>query len=99
MSEIDERLAAMSSLFAEHADSSADAIGNAHDADDTETLKRLCHSLSGRAAMFGHANIGDAARSIELALDEGQAPVSLTSEVNYLVAGLRSLSADSPASK
>lgn len=96
MSEIDERLAAFSALFAAHADTTADTIRNAANENDADDLRRLCHSLAGRAGMFGQMAIGDAALSIERALDAGRTPDSLVLDVDNLVARLESLAADNP---
>ena len=53
MDDIDERLAAFSRLFAEQAGTSAEAIESASNTGDVHRLQQLCHSLAGRAGMFG----------------------------------------------
>jgi len=69
MAEIDARLAAIAERFAAAAGESAAAIEAALGREDWSELARLCHSLAGRAGMFGHAGIGDAARSVEEGVD------------------------------
>jgi HPt (histidine-containing phosphotransfer) domain-containing protein len=71
MAEIDARLAAIAERFAAAAGESAAAIEAALGREDWSELARLCHSLAGRAGMFGHAEIGDAARAVEEAVDGG----------------------------
>ena len=89
MDDIDERLAAFSRLFAEQAGASAEAIENAANTGDVQRLQQLCHSLAGRAGMFGEAALGDAASRIEQALDAGQSPQSLSAAIDGLTALLR----------
>jgi len=40
---------------------------------EREELQRLMHTLSGSAATFGHPQLGDAARALELHLNAGAA--------------------------
>ena len=89
MDDIDERLAAFSRLFAERAGASAEAIENASNSGDVQRLQQLCHSLAGRAGMFGEAAVGDAASRIEQALDAGQSPQNLSAAIAGLTALLR----------
>ena len=89
MNDIDERLAAFSRLFAEQAGASAEAIENAANTGDVQRLQQLCHSLAGRAGMFGEAALGEAASRIEQALDAGQSPQSLSAAIDGLTALLR----------
>ena len=89
MDDIDERLAAFSRLFAEQAGASAEAIENAANTGDVQRLQQLCHSLAGRAGMFGEAALGEAASRIEHALDAGQSPQSLSAAIDGLTALLR----------
>ena len=84
MDDIDERLAAFSRLFAEQAGTSAEAIENASNTGDVQRLQQLCHSLAGRAGMFG-----EAASRIEQALEAGQSPQSLSAAIDGLTAQLR----------
>lgn len=71
MADIDARLAAIAERFAAAAGESAAAIEAALGRKDWSELARLCHSLAGRAGMFGYADIGDAARSVDEALHAG----------------------------
>ncbi|PNQ75520.1 hypothetical protein BA950_12400 [Erythrobacter sp. SAORIC-644] len=89
MDDIDERLAAFSRLFAEQAGASAEAIENASNTGDVQRLQQLCHSLAGRAGMFGEAALGEAASRIEQALEAGQSPQSLSAAIDGLTAQLR----------
>ncbi|HWW57039.1 MAG TPA: Hpt domain-containing protein [Sphingopyxis sp.] len=69
MAEIDARLAAIAERFAAQAAETAAEIAAALGREDWSELARLSHSLAGRAGMFGYGAIGDAARSIEEAVD------------------------------
>ena len=71
MDEIDARLPAIAERFAAAARDSTAAIKAALDREDWSELARLCHSLAGRAGMFGHAEIGEAARAVEEGLGAG----------------------------
>lgn len=73
MAEIDARLAAIAERFAAQAGETAAEIAAALDREDWSELARLSHSLAGRAGMFGYSAIGDAARSVEEAVDAGLA--------------------------
>lgn len=73
MAEIDARLAAIAERFAAQAGETAAEIATALDREDWSELARLSHSLAGRAGMFGYGAIGDAARSVEEAVDAGLA--------------------------
>ncbi|MDO9369443.1 MAG: Hpt domain-containing protein [Sphingopyxis sp.] len=84
MAEIDARLAAIAERFAAQTGESAAAITAALDREHWSELARLCHSLAGRAGMFGYADIGNAARSVEEAVDagaSGSAVVALTQDL------------------
>lgn len=71
MAEINARLAAIAERFAAAAGESAAAIETALEREDWSELARLCHSLAGRAGIFGHADIGDDARAVEEGVDAG----------------------------
>ena len=73
MAEIDARLAAIAERFAAQAGETVAEIATALDREDWPELARLSHSLAGRAGMFGYGAIGDAARSVEEAVDAGLA--------------------------
>ena len=89
MDDIDERLAAFSRLFAEQAGAGAEGIENASNTGDVQRLQQLCHSLAGRAGMFGEAALGETASRIEQALDAGQSPQNLSAAIDGLTALLR----------
>lgn len=86
MAEIDARLAAIAKRFAAAAGESAAAIGAALGREDWSELARLCHSLAGRAGMFGHADIGDAARAVEEGVDAGLSAPAITELTQDLLA-------------
>lgn len=84
MNGMDERLAALGARFVEQAIESADTIEACLARRAWADLAVPCHSLAGRAGMFGHAAIGDAARLVEEAIDARAAP----GEIERLTAGL-----------
>lgn len=74
MNGMDERLAALGARFVEQAIESADVIEACLARRAWAELAIPCHSLAGRAGMFGHAPIGDAARAVEEAIDAQASP-------------------------
>lgn len=69
MSQFDERLAVLAARFAVEATDSIDFIGACLARRDWTDLSARCHSLAGRAGMFGQAQLGEAARAVEEAID------------------------------
>ncbi|QCB54870.1 Hpt domain-containing protein [Sphingopyxis sp. PAMC25046] len=69
MNGMDERLAALGARFVEQAIEIADAIEACLARQAWVELAAPCHSLAGRAGMFGYTAIGDAARAVEEAID------------------------------
>lgn len=49
-------------------------------------VRDLCHGLSGLAGMFGLAPIGDAARAVEDAVDDGAPPEAVRELAEVLLA-------------
>lgn len=74
MNGMDERLAALGARFVEQAIESVDTIEACLASRVWADLAVPCHSLAGRAGMFGHAAVGDAARAVEEAIDAKAAP-------------------------
>jgi len=69
MSEFDERLAALAARFFVEATGSIAFIEACLARRDWIDLSARCHSLAGRAGMFGQAPLGEAARAVEEAID------------------------------
>lgn len=78
MAEIDARLAAIAERFAAQAATTAAEITAVLDRKDWSELARVAHSLAGRAGMFGYVAMGDAARSVEEAVDAGLSNETIT---------------------
>lgn len=91
MAEIDARLAAIAERFAAQAGETAAEIGAALDREDWSELARLAHSLAGRAGMFGYGAIGNAARSVEEAVDSGLSTEAIARLTQYLLAQMAEL--------
>lgn len=94
MSEFDERLAALAARFAVEATGSIAFIEACLARREWIDLSARCHSLAGRAGMFGQASLGEAARAVEEAID-AQAPTAVIESLALgLLDRLRSLRQD-----
>ncbi len=74
MNGMDERLAALGARFVEQAIESAATVEACLARRAWGELAAPCHGLAGRAGMFGHAAVGDAARAVEEAIDDQASP-------------------------
>lgn len=70
MTDIDRRLAELAERFAAQAGDAAASIEGSRARRDWPALSTACHSLAGRAGMFGYPDLGEAARAVEEAIDE-----------------------------
>lgn len=70
-------MAALRSRFVDQARGEAAAIARHVAAGEWQALRDLCHGLAGRAGMFGFPALGDAARTVEEAIDDGAPPQRL----------------------
>jgi len=52
-------------------------------------VRDVCHGLSGLAAVFGFAPIGDAARTVEDAVDDGAGPEAIRELAAVLLARMK----------
>ena len=84
MDELAARMAALRERFIDQALEIASLVEAGVVAQDWSALAAPCHSLAGRAGMFGHGPLGEAARAVEEAID-GNAPAS---EIEPLALGL-----------
>ena len=66
-----ERMQQLRIRFAERALCERDELQTALSAGDHATAIRILHSLAGNAGLFGHPELGDAARDLEQALERG----------------------------
>lgn len=64
-------MAALRTRFVDQARGEAAAIARHVAAGEWQAVRDICHGLAGRAGMFGFAALGDAARAVEEAIDEG----------------------------
>lgn len=69
MTGFDDRLADLRARFVERVGKDRAAMSAALDAKDHIAMRRIAHSLTGNAGIFGFPEITDAARAIEDALD------------------------------
>lgn len=74
MGELDARLASLAARFAAEAGRMAGVIETGLARHAWDDLIEPCHSLAGRAGMFGYPVIGDAARALEEAIEAKVAP-------------------------
>lgn len=94
MDDIDARMAALAARFAAQAEESAAVIEACLARCAWTELTAPCHSLAGRAGMFGQAALGDAARSVEEAVDARAPPVEIERLTADLLRRLRALRQD-----
>lgn len=59
--------------------------------DDRNTLRDLCHAIAGTAGMFGFSALGEAASTVEDAIDAHAADMVLESLVTRLLAEIERL--------
>lgn len=90
MSDFDDRFARLRARFATGAAREAVELERlvGTGAADWHGIRDLAHGLAGRAGMFGHGPLGDIARGVEAAIDEGEEP---REAVDRLVTALRAL--------
>ena len=74
MSDFDERFAGLKARFAARAGQEADMLEALSAANDWSGIRDIAHGLSGRAGMFGYGGLGDVARAVEEAIDDGAEP-------------------------
>lgn len=86
MTPFDQRMAEFRARFLLRASEDARRIDEALDAGDLAALREICHGLSGNAGMFGFADVGASAESVERAVDAGTGET----EIRALAANLRS---------
>ena len=84
-------MAALAARFAAQAGETATVIKAFLVRQAWTELAGPCHSLAGRAGMFGHADVGDAARAVEEAIDAGGAPDEIAQLTTVLLDRLRAL--------
>ena len=77
MTDFEGRMAALRARFVDQARDEAAAIACHVAAGEWQSVRDICHGLAGRAGMFGFAALGDAARAVEEAIDEGAPPERL----------------------
>jgi HPt (histidine-containing phosphotransfer) domain-containing protein len=70
MEEFERRMAALRERFVERARADAAALRTAAQDGDMAALRQLAHGLAGNAGLFGHAELGQAARTLEIAIDQ-----------------------------
>lgn len=77
MSEFDVRMAQLSARFVLRAAAEETTLRQAVQECDWVEARRLAHSLSGSAAMFGFPQVGSAAQALEEAIDNGETEAGL----------------------
>jgi HPt (histidine-containing phosphotransfer) domain-containing protein len=86
MSEFETRMAALRLRFRERAAEESERIRAALAAGDRQTVGKTAHSLSGSAGLFGHAELGDAAEQVEIAIDEDLPTREIEARAHILLA-------------
>lgn len=81
---IDDRMAALRQRFAASLADHAGRIGELLEAGDVEGVRALAHGLAGRAGIFGYAELGELARTV----DEAD-PEALPERARVLLGALR----------
>lgn len=94
MDDIDARMAALSARFAAQLAETTAIIEACLARRAWAELTAPCHSLAGRAGMFGQPALGDAARSVEEAIDEDAPPEEIERLTEDLLGCLRALRQD-----
>jgi len=74
MKEFDAQIAALRERFLVRMAAERVVIAAELDRDGWGAVRDICHGLSGLAAVFGLAPIGDAARAVEDAVDDSAPP-------------------------
>ncbi|SMF61194.1 Hpt domain-containing protein [Allosphingosinicella indica] len=88
MTDFEAKMAALKMRFAARAAEDAAGLERAAGAGDWDAVRERAHGLAGRAGMFGHPGIGDAARSIEEEIDAGGSPVGAVVALAALLRGI-----------
>jgi len=74
MKEFDAQIAALRERFVTRMATERVVIAAELDREGWVAVRDICHGLSGLAGIFGLAPIGDAARAVEDAVDDGAPP-------------------------
>jgi HPt (histidine-containing phosphotransfer) domain-containing protein len=93
--EFNERMERLRQRFRQRSGGDRAALEAALERQDTVEMKRLAHSLSGAAGIFGYPVISERAAALEAALDRNEAPedaaksllCELTGLINHHSAG------------
>jgi HPt (histidine-containing phosphotransfer) domain-containing protein len=88
---LEDRLRTLRHRFVEAAAADADTVEAQAAAMNWLAVRDISHSIAGRAGMFGFSALSDTARSLEIAVDAGDAPERLLILGSALVAALRDL--------
>lgn len=88
MTEADARMALLRQRFKARASADRAAIAEALGAGDRDQLLHLAHGLAGIAGIFGHAEVGACASSVEAAIDAAEPEAELAALTQALIAAL-----------
>ncbi len=90
MTELEQKMALLAERFAASASAERNALAAALAEEDRQAVRDQAHKLAGVAAMFGHAELGEAAFALETIVETGgdiAQPASLVEEWLRRVAG------------
>jgi HPt (histidine-containing phosphotransfer) domain-containing protein len=73
MSPFEERMAKLKLRYAARLDAEKLLLEQALASGDRAEVRRLAHGLSGSGAVFGYPDLSEAGRSLEAAVDKGEA--------------------------
>jgi len=91
MTPFEERMSQLRARFLVRAAEDAGSIERALAAGDFASMRDTCHRLAGNAGMFGFADAGIAAQTVEQALDADEGEERLRSLTADLLVQLRAL--------
>ena len=86
MTDFDAQISALRERFVARMATERVVIADELDRGGWGAVRDVCHGLSGLAAMFGLAPIGDAARAVEDAVDDGAPPEAIRALAAVLLA-------------
>lgn len=86
MEEFERRMAALRDRFVERARADAAALRTAAAKADRAALRQIAHGLAGNAGLFGHAELGQAARALEIVLDQPEPEADWQGQLDQVLA-------------
>ena len=91
MADFQARMAGLRARFLVQAARETDELTAHAQAQRWDVMRDICHGLAGRAGLFGFAALGDAARHVEEAIEDGRHGAALQPLIERLTAELKAL--------